>query len=245
MMDYNQKLPVALLQLPSSKRYQNNLDRLVNFIKQNPKTKIIVAPEVYITAYDYEHLSTAAKFSAKAIKELKKLIDEQILVLTVILKDKKSGDFVNRAIVIHKHKIVHKQDKYKLFRLGDEHKYLKAGKAKKIKPFEIDGIKFGLLICFELRFKELWKQLEGADIVIIPARWGLPRKLHLDILSRALAVMNQCFVLLCNSSDSDMASSSSIISPTGEYIQDDSKEIIKYNINLKDIKKMRRYIVMD
>jgi predicted amidohydrolase len=101
------------------------------------------------------------------------------------------------------------------------------------------------LICFELRFKELWKQLEGADIVIIPARWGLPRKLHLDILSRALAVMNQCFVLLCNSSDSDMASSSSIISPTGEYIQDDSKEIIKYNINLKDIKKMRRYIVMD
>jgi predicted amidohydrolase len=244
-MKYNQKLPVALLQLPSSNRYQNNLDRLIKFIKQNPKTKIIVAPEVYLSAYDYEHLSTAAKFSAKALKELKKLIDEQILVLTLILKDKKSGEFVNRAVVIHKHKVVHKQDKYKLFKLGNEHKYLARGKAKKIKPFEIDGIKFGILICFELRFKDLWKQLEGADIIIIPARWGKPRKLHLEILSRALAVMNQCFVLLCNSSDSDMASSSSIISPTGEYIQDDSKEIIKYNINLKDIKKMRRYIVMD
>jgi len=236
---------VALLQLPSSSRYQNNLDRLMEFISSHKDTKIIMAPEVFLTAYDYEHLSTAAKFSAKAIKEIKKIVDEQIVVLTLILKDKKSGEFVNRAVVIHNHKVVYKQDKYKLFKMGEEDRYLKKGKVKKIQPFEVDGLKLAILICFELRFKELWKQIEGVDIVLIPARWGLARKLHLEVLSCALAVMNQCFVLVCNSSDKDMASSSAIISPTGEVIQDDSKEFIEGNLNLREIKKMRRYIVMD
>jgi predicted amidohydrolase len=231
------------LQLPSDKRYQNNLDKLLAYIDTHADKQIIVAPEVYLTAYDYEHLSTAAKFSAMALKVLKQRIDEQILVLTLILQD---GDsFVNQAVVIHRHKVVHRQDKVKLFKLGDEDIYLTAGKKKRIKPFEIDGVKYALLICFELRFKDLWKQIEGADVVFVPARWGLPRKRHLEILSQALAVMNQSYVILANSSDSDMASSSAIISPNGDVIMDDTQEVIEGIVDFREIKKMRRYIVMD
>jgi len=73
----------------------------------------------------------------------------------------------------------------------------------------------------------------------------LARKKHLEILSTALAVMNQCYVLLSNSSDADMASSSAIISPNGSVILDDSKEAIAGTIDFREIKKMRRYIVMD
>jgi predicted amidohydrolase len=156
-----------------------------------------------------------------------------------------NGSFVNQAVVIHKHKIVYKQNKVKLFKLGDEDLYLHAGKKKKVVPFEIEGIKYAIIICFELRFKDLWKQIEGVDIVIIPARWGLARKRHLEILSSALAVMNQCYVLLSNSSNGDMASSSAIISPNGNVIRDDSKEIIDGIVDFREIKKMRRYIVMD
>ncbi len=87
--------------------------------------------------------------------------------------------------------------------------------------------------------------MEGADIVLVPARWGLPRKKHLEILSQALAVMNQCYVLLSNSSDADMASSSAIISPQGDVIRDDSKENLEGVVDFREIKKMRRYIVMD
>ena len=96
-----------------------------------------------------------------------------------------------------------------------------------------------------MRFKDLWKQIEGADIVLVPARWGLPRKKHLEILSTALAVMNQCYVVLSNSSDTDMASSSAIISPNGDSVIDDKKEAIEGVIDFREIKKIRRYIVMD
>jgi len=233
----------VVLQLPSKKRYQENLDKLNELLAQYHDKDIIVIPEVYLTAYDYEHLTTAAKFSAKALKILKSEVNEQIVVMTLILEE---GDhFVNQAVVIYKHKVVYKQDKVKLFKLGDEDLYFLPGKKKKIMPFEIDGVKYAMLICFELRFKDLWKQIEGADIVLIPARWGLARKRHLEILSCALAVMNQCYVLVSNSSDSDMASSSAIISPNGIVVADDNKEAIEGTVDFREIKKMRRYIVMD
>ncbi len=236
-------MEAVVLQLPSAKRYQENFDKLLEQIKIHKDKHIIVVPEVYLTAYDYAHLTTAAKFSAKALKILKQEIDEQIVAITLILED--GDEFVNQAVVIHKHKVVHRQDKVKLFKLGDEDIYLRAGKKRKIKPFEIEGVSYALLICFELRFKDLWKQIEGVDIVLVPARWGLPRKRHLEILSSALAVMNQCYVLVANSSDSDMASSSAIISPNGDIVMDDEKEAIEGTVDFREIKKIRRYIVMD
>ena len=243
MQTKSNTLEVASLQLPTHKRYQENLDTLLFHLENYKDKYIIVAPEVFLTGFDYEHMSTAAKFSANALKTLKKEVGEQIVVLTLILED--GDDFVNQAVVIHKHKIVHKQNKVKLFKLGDEDLYFRAGKKKKIQPFEIEGVRYALLVCFELRFKELWKQVEGVDVVLIPSRWGIIRKKHMEILAQALGVMNQCYVILSNSPDKDMASSSAIISPSGVSIMDDSKEAVEGSIDFREIKKMRRYIVMD
>ncbi|MDQ1326146.1 MAG: Hydrolase [Campylobacterota bacterium] len=238
-----QKMEAISLQLPVVQRYQDNLEKLIECLEKHQDKALIVAPEVCLTGFDYMHLKTAAKFSAKALKIIKKIVDRQIVVLTLILEDK--GGFVNRAIVIHKHKVVHRQEKVKLFALGNETRYFLSGKKKNIKLFEIEGVKFGLLICFELRFKTFWKQIEGADIVVIPARWGLPRKQHLEILSRALAVMNQCYVVVSNSSDADMARSSAIISPNGDVVQNDTQPQVKGIVDFRQIKRMRRYIVMN
>lgn len=235
-------MDVVSLQIPTCPRYQENLDALIALIGQHSQKTLIVAPEVCLTGFDYAHMDTVAKFSVLALKSLKKIIDQQILVLTVVLKEK--DHFVNQAVVIHKHKVIYRQNKVKLFTLGDEEKYFKAGALRSVKLFEIDGKKYAILICFELRFKELWKRVEGADIVIVPARWGLERKLHLETLARALAVMNQCYVILSNSSDGDMASASAIISPWGEVIQEDMLSSIEGVVDLKEIKKVRRYIRM-
>ncbi len=236
-------LEVVTLQLPSRQRYQENLDTLLLHLATHHDKHIVVAPEVFLTGYDYAHMGTAAKFSAMALKTLKKAVNEQIVVITLLLED--GDEFVNQAVVIHRHKVIHRQNKVKLFRLGDEDLYLKPGKPKKVKPFEIDGVRYAVLICFELRFKELWKQVEGADVVFVPARWGKPRRQHLEILSRALAVMNQCYVVVSNSSDPDMAGASAIISPNGDAVTDDHTDAIEGSIDFREIKKIRRYIVMD
>ena len=242
-MSKGKKMEVVTLQLPTHQRYQENLEALIALVEYHRDKDLIVAPEVCLTGFDYAHMETVAKFSILALKSLKKIIDNQVLVLTLILKEKEQ--FVNQAVVIHKHKVIYSQNKVKLFTLGEEQKYFKAGPARAIKPFEIKGMKCAILVCFELRFKELWKKVEGVDVIIIPSRWGLPRKAHLEALSRALAVMNQCYVVVSNSSDTDMAKSSCIISPDGEVIKDDNALAVTGAIDFQEIKKMRRYIVMN
>ena len=233
---------IALLQLDSSPIYKENLEKLLVYIKAHQDKELIMAPEVYLTAYDYDNFDEAIAFYEEAMEKILPLISTQILVFTII---KKEGDnIVNQAVVIHDHKLVYSQNKYKLFKIGNEDKYFQAGEQKDIVSFEINGISYALIICFELRFKELWKQIEGVDIVLIPAMWGKPRKKHLEVLSQALATMNQSFVCVCNSANDDMAKSSAIISPWCDVIMDDNAEVIETTIDLKELKKVRRLIPM-
>jgi len=234
---------VYALQLKNNLNYQKNLDKILHYLKELPQDALIVAPEVCLTDYDYENLDKACEFSEYALEVLLKEVKEQILVLTILRKI--DGSVVNQAVVLHKGKVVHAQNKHKLFKLGNEHKYLKAADAKDIVKFTINGVSFGLLICFELRFKELWKRLEGADIILLPSQWGEPRKRHLEILSQALAVMNQCFVVVANSSKETMAKSSAIYSPMGGATINDFNEAIEAKIDFKEIKFMRRYLRLD
>lgn len=220
--------------------YQANLKRLIYFIECNHQSDIIVAPEVILTGFDYEYFEEAAAFYDEAIHALRPLIDEQILVLSLIKATPQGA--VNRAVVLHRHQLIYSQDKAKLFRLGDEHHYFQAGLTQHITKFQVGSLTFGVLICFELRFKELWKQLEGCDIIFIPAQWGKPRKAHLETLSRALAIINQCFVVVANGANDDMARSSAIISPNGDTVMNDRLQAIGAKIDLHEIKKMRRYI---
>ena len=233
---------ITLLQLKSSSSYKKNLEQLLDYIRENQNRDLIMAPEVYLTAYDYDNFEEAVAFYDTAMEAILPLVSTQILVFTIIRKE--SDRVVNQAVVIHNHKVVYKQNKYKLFRIGDEHRYFEAGEIEEIKHFEIGGVSFALIICFELRFKELWRRLERVDIVLIPAMWGKPRKRHLEVLSQALAVMNQSFVVVCNSANDDMASSSAIISPWGDVVMDDDAESISHTIDLKDIKRTRRLIPM-
>jgi len=241
MSSKNKTLLVLSLQLKTEKNYDKNLKKLLSII-ENTEAELIVAPELCLTDFDYENFERVADFYEKALSQFLEIISDKILLLT--MTKKVGNNFVNQALVIHKHKVIYKQNKYRLFTLGDETKYFKAGVREDIVKFSINGISYGILICFELRFKELWKQLEGTDIVLIPARWGKLRKRHLETLSQALAIMNQTFVIVSNSADNDMASSSSIISPWGDTYMNDSLECLEQKINLKEIKKTRRIINM-
>jgi predicted amidohydrolase len=116
------------------------------------------------------------------------------------------------------------------------------GAIDKVRLVEIDGLKVGVLICFEIRFTKLWERLKGADVILVPALWGKPRKEHLETLAKALALTNQCFVVVSNSSSSEYAKSSSIITPFGKIYKDDRKEVVTHQIDLKEIKKMKHYI---
>jgi len=236
-------LKAAALQMPNRTPYQKNLDRLLLHLDSLSDHDIILAPEVSITDYDYDNLENAAAFGRGVEAVLRERVGRQVVGLT-LLTAHEDGRYTNDAVVIHDHRVVHRQSKHKLFLLGKEDAHLTAGSAEGVSLFEINGITYGVLICFELRFKELWRRLEGADVILVPSQWGMPRKRHLDILASALAVMNQTYVIIANSSSGDMAASSAIYSPNGGVVMDDMLSVISGEIDLGLLKKMRRYIVM-
>ncbi len=231
---------LVTLQTKTSLDYQENLDNLISLIKQVPQDSLVLASELCLTGYSYDNLEGASTFSKSAIKKLLELSKNMAIGLT--LTTKKEDKFYNTFYLLHQEKIIHKQSKVKLFALNQENLYFAKGCEDEIFLFEYNGLKIGVLICFELRFIELWQKLKGADIILIPAMWGEKRKKNFEQLSQALAVANQCFVIASNSSNEDCSKSSSIISPFGEFLMDDSKELISQNINLKEIKLMRKYL---
>jgi len=64
---------------------------------------------------------------------------------------------------------------------------------------EIDGVRTGLSICYDLRFPELYRRLavEGAArVLVVPAAFMLHTgRDHWEVLLRARAIENQCYVV--------------------------------------------------
>lgn len=63
---------------------------------------------------------------------------------------------------------------------------------------DIDGIRVGLSICYDLRFPEQYRALAdaGVMVVFIPSSFTEPTgEAHWEILVRARAIENQCFVV--------------------------------------------------
>jgi deaminated glutathione amidase len=66
---------------------------------------------------------------------------------------------------------------------------------------DIEGWRVGLTLCYDLRFPELYRilALEGAELVTVPAAFTLyTGKDHWELLVRARAVENQCYVAAAN-----------------------------------------------
>jgi deaminated glutathione amidase len=63
---------------------------------------------------------------------------------------------------------------------------------------DVEGWKVGLTVCYDLRFPELYRILavEGAEVITVPSAFTLfTGKDHWELLLRARAVENQCYVV--------------------------------------------------
>ena len=128
-----------------------------------------------------------------------------ILVGSLALKQNKSGHkLINRSFFIDTSgKILAKYDKIHMFdaSVSDSEKYnesarFAAGKKTKVVSTAIG--KFGLSICYDIRFPHLYRDLSkrGAQILTVPSAFTVPTgKAHWEILLRARAIENGAYVI--------------------------------------------------
>jgi predicted amidohydrolase len=61
-----------------------------------------------------------------------------------------------------------------------------------------DGVQLGLTVCYDLRFPELYRILavRGARVIAVPSAFTFPTgRAHWEVLLRARAIENQCYVV--------------------------------------------------
>jgi deaminated glutathione amidase len=97
---------------------------------------------------------------------------------------------------------VQRYDKIHLFAFDnggeryDEGRVLDAGSQPA--AFDADGLRVGLSVCYDLRFPELYRALmtPPCDLIVVPSAFTYTTGLaHWELLLRARAVENQCYVL--------------------------------------------------
>ncbi len=220
--------------------YDDNLQTLLTLIAQTKENSVIVAPEVCLTGFDYKHMDEMLAFAPKATEALKKASSNKIIILTVL--EEKEGKIFNFAKVFYNGEVVFQRAKARLFKFGNEDKYMQEGSDENFRIVEVAGIKLAVFVCFELRFKELWQKSEGADIIVVPSWWGKLRTEHFKSLTQTLALINQCYVVASDSANKECTAMSGIITPQGEAIRNGNKPCLEMKYNKKDITLMRRYI---
>ncbi len=131
------------------------------------------------------------------------------------------------------------------FANAGEDKFFSAG--EELVVTEIDHIRFGLSVCYDLRFPELYRLYakHKPDVLIDIANWPVQRIEHWKTLLKARAIENQCFMIGVNRVGKDPFHSyngcSVIYDPMGIQIilNEDDEKIIEAEININSVKETR------
>ena len=180
------------------------------------------------------------EFAQVANEELAKASMEKIVICSII--EKIDDKIFNLAKVFYNGKVIHARAKARLFRFGGEHKHFDEGMDEDIEILEIDGMKIAILICFELRFKQLWQRIEGADVIAVPSWWGVLRSEHFASLTQTLAIMNQCYVVASDSLNDECSKLSGVITPQGKVSRNKGVSRLEVKYEKKEITLMRKYL---
>jgi predicted amidohydrolase len=218
------------------------------------KPDVILLPEMWTTAYELSKLKYLCDREGRPtldmICELAVKYRINIVAGSIASMDE-DGNIRNTCYVVdRKGNIAAKYEKMHLIGLMGEDKYMKPG--SKCCVFEIDGIKCGVIICYDLRFPELTRTLvmEGIRVLFIPAEWPTKRLMHWNILLKARAIENQIFVVAANragnSMDDEFAGGSAIIDPWGEVIKkaDYKEQIFTSELQLSKVEEVRSYMTV-
>jgi predicted amidohydrolase len=115
-----------------------------------------------------------------------------------------AGKFYNTSVLIDRSgEIVAQYRKIHLFdvQLANGEKHLESERivpGDRVVTAEVDGITFGLTVCYDLRFPELYRALvlQGAQVLLVPAGFTMHTgRDHWEVLLRARAIENLCYVV--------------------------------------------------
>jgi deaminated glutathione amidase len=111
--------------------------------------------------------------------------------------------------------------------------------------FTANGLKFGLAVCYDLRFPELFRVLsdQGADVILVPSAWyagGMKESQWLTLL-RARAIENVCYAAGAVLTGTPFSGRSAAFDPFGVPLADagESERIVTFTAEKSRLDEIR------
>ena len=161
---------------------------------------LIVLPELFNTGYAFLSREEVRKFAEEIpYGETCRILVEESgrLGKTIVagLAEKAGKALYNTAVLVSKGRFV---GSYRKLHLFDREKVLFDKGDEEPRVFVVDGVRVGMLICFDWLFPEVWRvvALKGAEIVAHPSNLVLPNYCQRAMLARSFE--NHIYTITAN-----------------------------------------------
>jgi len=245
---------------------EENLRKVVSFVEEavDHNIDIVGLPEMfnYFSIKKEDIVANAEYLNGPTIGTLKDLAKEYSIYIhagSIFEISEEEDKVYNTSVILNPQgKIIGVYRKIHLAELNvkngvkyHESEYVKAG--NEIVTIDINRVRFGLTICRDIRFPELYRKLTllGAEAIWVPAAFPVSTgKDHWEILCRARAIENQVYILapaqIGKSPESDYINygRSLIVDPWGIVITQapDEETIIISEIDIDRIYRIREQV---
>ena len=159
---------------------------------------LLVLPERCASGFTMDVDTFAEPPDGPSARALSALAADHHLWLIAGLSMHREGRYLNSALTFAPDgSLVATYDKQRLFGYGAETEVYSAGAGPSV--VQLGGLSLALFVCFDLRFPELFREVgPRVDACVIIANWPSTRQQHWEVLTRARAIENQCYVVAVN-----------------------------------------------
>jgi predicted amidohydrolase len=219
---------------------KNKIDELLR--SKFSKSDLLIFPEMSLTGFSMHTEELAENLSGDSFQFFSKVAQNFQTDVIAGLIEKDGEHFFNTLIHINESGgLITSYRKTHPFSLAGEDKYFSRGAEPKITS--VKDFNVGLSICYDLRFPELFRfyAKEKVHLIVVIANWPITRIEHWNILLKARAIENQCFVAGINRVGTDLNADytgySSLIDPSGKQILScpESETITETDISVKQV----------
>jgi predicted amidohydrolase len=211
----------------------------------------VVFPEMADTGYAMRVIQAqASSWTNGAVPRLQEIAKSLAIALVCGISERDGKHIYNsQAVIDAEGRLAAAYRKTHLFVPPpiEEHKCFSPG--AEFTDFDADDLRFGLSICYDLRFPEFYRKLaveNGVNAFIISSAWPFPRVEHFRTLAVARAIENQSYVVASNRVGTDdgitFCGSSAIIDPYGVTVaaaSADREELIYADLSVETVNAVR------
>lgn len=200
---------VAAIQMVSCASLERNIEVAGQWIEKaaGQGAQLIVLPEYFclMGKKETDKLSVAETEGSGPIQKfLSDMASKHSIYLSagsIPLVSPEAGRVFNTQLVYNPQGLqIARYDKIHLFSFTrgdesyDESRAILAGGS--VSRLQTSDITLGLSICYDLRFPELYREMGQVDLILVPSAFTYTTgRAHWEILLRARAIENQCYVL--------------------------------------------------